>query len=124
MEQLYAILDMSKLITNPIFLFFIGFLGVFSHAIKKYQRKQFTGNRGFRDTMMDYFFRKEILNTLLTFIAYIISFFVLYETRQMNIFAAFSAGYMADSIFNKLEQGETIGPTTSSEVKPSGEGEL
>ena len=109
MEQLYAILDMSKLITNPIFLFFIGFLGMFSHAVKKYQRKQFTGNKGFKDTMIDYFFRKEILNTLLTFIGYIISFFVLYETHQMNIFASFSAGYMADSIFNKFEQGNTNG---------------
>ena len=40
MKQLYAILDISKLIVNPIFLFFVGFLGMVAHFLKKFQKRQ------------------------------------------------------------------------------------
>lgn len=125
MEQLTAILDMSKLITNPIFLFFIGFLGMVAHFLKKFQSKQLQIQADqIGSTILDYFFRVDLINTLLTVIAYVVGFVMLWTTNQVNVFGAFSAGYMADSLFNRASNGNGSSTITSSEVKPSGEGEL
>ena len=107
MEQLLAILDMSKLIVNPIFLFFIGFLGMVSHFLKKFQKKQLEIRADqIGSTILDYFFRVDLINTLLTVIAYIVGFIMLFATNQVNVFGAFSAGYMADSLFNRASAGK------------------
>lgn len=124
MEQLTAILDMSKLITNPFFLFLIGFLGMVAHFLKKFQSKQLQIQANqIGSTILDYFFRVDLINTLLTVIAYVVGFVMLWTTNQVNVFGAFSAGYMADSLFNKAS-GNGSSTIMSSEVKPSGEGEL
>lgn len=108
MEQLYTILDISKLITNPIFLFFIGFLGMVAHFLKKFQAKQLQIHADqIGSTLLDYFFRVDLINTILTVIAYVVGWFILIQTGQLNIASGFSTGFMADSLFNKA--GEANG---------------
>lgn len=101
-------MHISTLIASNYFLFFIGFLGMISHFLKKYQRNQLNtqvaGNVNPLTACLRYYFKHDIINTLLTGIAYTVVFFILYQLQTTDIFSVFSAGYMADSIFNKAEE--------------------
>ena len=93
---------MENLISSPIFLFFIGFLGMICHFLKKYQTKQISiQDKSIGKTLIHYFFRTDLINTLLGIIAYVITFFILYTMGSQTIFSMFSCGYMSDSLFNR-----------------------
>ena len=92
----------AELIVNPYFLFFVGFLGMITHFLKSYQAKQIpVCEKGVCSTLWKYFFKEDVINTILTVIAYIITFFIMYGMEAQTVFSMFSAGYMSDSLFNR-----------------------
>jgi len=91
--------------TDYILIFLFGFLGMLCHFIKKYQKDELSIRRkNIVHTMVKYFFKKDILNTLTTLIAYVVTTGIIIEIGEHSLFTAFSAGYMSDSIFNKAEE--------------------
>lgn len=94
----------TELITNPIFLFFIGFLGMITHFLKKYEKDELnTAVNGRLHNMYIYFIEKNIVNTIYSFISYIVLFIITYQMGDLSILSMFGAGYMSDSLFNRLE---------------------
>lgn len=96
---------LAIIISQQWFLFMIGFFGMISHFLKQYQQNQLSINTNNPFTgMLKYFFKINVINTLLTVISYIVVFFIMYQMKEQGILAAFSAGYMSDSLFNKAEE--------------------
>lgn len=88
-----------------MWIFLFGFLGMICHFIKKYQRDELDIRRkNLMHAMIKYFFKKDIINTLLTLISYIVVTSIIIEIGEHSLFTAFSVGYMSDSIFNKAEE--------------------
>lgn len=96
----------NSLFTNPVFLFCIGFLGIITHFLKKYESDQLNSDiDGRLHNMYVYFFQKNVINTVYSFIAYVILFIITLQMGELGILTMFSAGYMSDSLFNKMESG-------------------
>ena len=103
----------SILIASNYFLFFVGFLGMISHFLKKYQANQLKAEIGANinpfSACIAYYLHYDTINTVLTCIAYGVTFAALYQAGTTDLFSVFASGYMADSIFNKAEaKGLTI----------------
>lgn len=100
-------MSFSTLIASNYFLFFIGILGMISHFLKKYQLNQLNVSVGANTnplfSLLAYYLHFDVVNTILTCIAYIVAFFVLLQLGTTDLFSVFASGYMADSIFNKAE---------------------
>lgn len=96
---------MESLMSNPWFIFVIGFLGMVAHFLKKYSMNQLQCSEvNPINSFLNYYFKRDILNTITTVIAYIVVFFVMYQMGETTVFASFSGGYMCDSILNKAEE--------------------
>lgn len=92
----------NTLISQPLFLFFIGFLGMILHFLKSYQAKQLDfATDGVLDGLFKYYFKVDVINTVITAIVYIIFFFVLFEYNKADLYNVFLTGYGADSLLNK-----------------------
>lgn len=98
-------MNIDILITNPYFLFFIGFLGMITHFLKQYQKDvELRGNtKGRIDGFFYYFFKKNLTSTISSIIAYIVGYFIAYQLKELTIISMFGVGYMCDSLFNKVE---------------------
>jgi len=89
-------------LANPVFLFFIGLLGVFSHFLKKYKRNQLDVKYGNTITaFVYYYFKNDSLSTIYSFIGYIVGFIGAIKLGQNDTVSIFMLGYLCDSIFNK-----------------------
>lgn len=98
-------MDINTLIIQPWFIFMIGFLGMISHFLKRYAKNQLTVDmQNPLIGMYTFFFKVDIINTVMTVIAYTVAFFVMYQMGENSILSSFSAGYMANSLFNKAEE--------------------
>lgn len=98
-------MDIHDLIAQPWFVFTIGFLGMICHFLKKYAKNQLeVKEQNPLKGLYVYFFRTDFVNTIMTVIAYTVVFFVMYQINETGILSSFSAGYMANSLFNKAEE--------------------
>jgi hypothetical protein len=72
-------------------------LGVLTHFLKK----RITG-----ESVADikYYFRSHFRETLTMTISAVIMFIVLYQTDDLGVMSAFTAGYTADSMFNRIDK--------------------
>lgn len=77
--------------------FGIGLLGLLAHFLKQKVKGQTAQE-------VTQWFAGHFKDTVLSLLLYIASFALLSETGQMGFFAAFSAGYMADSIFARKQE--------------------
>lgn len=100
-------MSFSTLVASNYFLFFVGFLGMISHFLKKYQKNQLNATIGTNinpfSACIAYYLHYDVINTILTCIAYIVVFAILYQLGTTDLFSVFASGYMSDSIFNKAE---------------------
>lgn len=92
-------------ITQNWLLVLVGLLGMISHFLKKYQANQ-TSMTAYNPLigMFKYYFEVDVINTLLTFIAFAVMLIVMKQMNETSIFGIFSSGYMCDSLFNKAEE--------------------
>lgn len=86
------------------FPFIMGILGVFAHTLK---RSQVNGEG--KDAFKAYI-NMHFTSIALTWIGFVVTFAGLYEMEELSMFTGFSAGYMADSLFSKIEKSG--GPKT------------
>lgn len=90
--------ELSVILSTTVFLqilyFIVGLMGVISHFLKqKVKGETLNDIKGW--------FTDNPKETVLTLIAFIVSFLVLTQTGSMGYFTAFMSGYMSDSIFAK-----------------------
>ncbi len=91
--------------SQPWFLFTIGFLGMISHFLKKFQDNEVKlPEKDPFQAMLNYFFKTDVINTVLCVICYIVLFFYMYQQHMLSVYIAFSSGYLSDSLLNKAEQ--------------------
>lgn len=83
---------------ETVIYFLVGLLGVLAHFFKQKIKGQ---------TVLEVkqWFTSHFKDTVLSLLLYVASFALLMETGQMGFFAAFSAGYMCDSIFSRKSDG-------------------
>lgn len=98
-------MDIRDLMIQPWFIFLMGFLGMLCHFLKKYAKNQLEINtQNPLKGLYTYFFRVDFVNTIMTVIAYTVVFFIMYQIGETGVLSSFSAGYMANSLFNKAEE--------------------
>lgn len=96
---------MQELMQQEWFIFSIGFFGMISHFLKKYMKNQLDIRpSNSLAGMYTYFFKTDLVNTMLTIISYIVLFFVMYQMGEHGILTSFTTGYMSNSLFNKAEE--------------------
>lgn len=105
-------LDINQLIANNYFIFLIGFFGMITHFLKKYKFQRSSIKMSADHVwlgMYNYFFKLDIVNTMMTVICYIVGYFVAYQLGDTSIYAMFTTGYMSDSLFNRAEEKKLEG---------------
>ncbi len=87
------------------FLFTIGFLGMISHFLKKFQDNEVKlTEKDPIKAIFSYFFETDVINTILCVICYVVIFFYMYQQHELSVYTAFSSGYLSDSLLNKAGQ--------------------
>jgi hypothetical protein len=87
---------MALFISTYIAYFIIGLLGLISHFLKQKVKGQTI------HSITDWFI-KNPKETLLSLIAFVVSFVVLTQTGGLTYISCFLSGYCCDSIFSKQE---------------------
>jgi len=89
-------------LSNPLFLFFVGIIGLFAHCIKKYKRNQLDKKYGNTvSALVGYYVKSDSLSTIYSFIGYLAGFLGAMKLGHTDIMTVFMLGYLCDSIFNK-----------------------
>lgn len=102
---------MEAITLNLIMMFAIGLMGMVVHFIKKYQQGPGQGVNRENGTnaliaCYRYFFKVDILNTIVAFIGYSALFGVLYSQNGIDYVSVITAGFTCDSFFNRAKSGK------------------
>ena len=81
--------------------FCVGLLGVVSHFFKQKIKGQTPHD--IRNWFVSHF-----KDTILSFIAFIVAFVWLWTSGDVTFMSAFMSGYMADSLFSRIEKRDVI----------------
>ncbi len=75
-----------------------GLFGVFAHILKRAQ----VNGEGLE--ALTGYLRGHLISILLTFIGFAVQIGIAYQLEALNLYSAFLAGYLANSIFAKAEK--------------------